>query len=664
MQIKALALYSHTGELRTLELVPGAVNIITGESKTGKSALIEIVDYCLGRESCKIPEGPILDTVAWYGLLLTRPGEETFVARPAPRGQQTTGLIYMETADTVVLPTFEQLQPNSNVDALVETLTRQVQIGEYVDRTPTGQTRRDVAVNFRHALTYSFQTQGELGDKNQLFHRQAEEFMPQTIRDTLPYFLGAVPEEQIGLEQRLRMATRELALAERALREVADIEGQGFTRANSLVVEAREVGIIADGPQPQDLTGALEARHAVTAWRPSNANPEVTDQLGSLQAARDELNARYQNLTDQLRSVEDFAAASDGYADEAQQQIVRLQTIGLVPANADAGRHCPLCESELEVPLPEISEFQQALISMQSNLRTTSRERPRVQAILGDLRQRRWATREELKSNAVAIQALLNEQSAAQELRDANSRMARVVGRVSLYLESISTADESEDRRRAVEQTRQRVADLQAALSPESVAEALEYALNVIGNDIRSWGSALELEHSEYPVRLDLRRLTVVSDRPQRPIPLDRMGSAANWVGYHVAAHLAMHKWFAEHSRPVPNFLFLDQPSQAYFPEDAFARDAATDSRATDADRLAVDRLYRLVFDVVSALGGSLQVIITDHAKVNTEDARAATVEEWRHGRALVPMSWIETNVETASRDVDSRSAEDADQPG
>jgi hypothetical protein len=227
--------------------------------------------------------------------------------------------------------------------------------------------------------------------------------------------------------------------------------------------------------------------------------------------------------------------------------------------------------------------------------------------------------------------------------------MARVVGRISLYLESVSTADESEQRRQAVAEARQRVVDLQAGLAPELVADALDYALNVIGNDIHSWGRTLDLEHSEYPVRLDLRRLTVVSDRPQRPIPLDRMGSAANWVGYHVAAHLAIHKWFADRVRPVPNFLFLDQPSQAYFPEDAFTVDAAADTRATDEDRLAVDRLYGLIFDVVESLEGKLQVIITDHAKLNTERFNSSIVEEWRHGAALIPRNWIGDSVADSS---------------
>lgn len=44
MQILSIVLYSHDGRRRIVKLSPGVVNIITGASKTGKSALIDVVD--------------------------------------------------------------------------------------------------------------------------------------------------------------------------------------------------------------------------------------------------------------------------------------------------------------------------------------------------------------------------------------------------------------------------------------------------------------------------------------------------------------------------------------------------------------------------------------------------------------------------------------------
>lgn len=55
---------------RIVHFKPGKINIITGESGTGKSTLTWIIDYCLGSEKCSIPVGLIRDLTGWFGLHL------------------------------------------------------------------------------------------------------------------------------------------------------------------------------------------------------------------------------------------------------------------------------------------------------------------------------------------------------------------------------------------------------------------------------------------------------------------------------------------------------------------------------------------------------------------------------------------------------------------
>jgi hypothetical protein len=55
---------------RVIPFEPGKINIISGESGTGKSTLTWIVDYCLGSDKCSIPVGLIRDLAGWFGLHL------------------------------------------------------------------------------------------------------------------------------------------------------------------------------------------------------------------------------------------------------------------------------------------------------------------------------------------------------------------------------------------------------------------------------------------------------------------------------------------------------------------------------------------------------------------------------------------------------------------
>lgn len=179
---------------------------------------------------------------------------------------------------------------------------------------------------------------------------------------------------------------------------------------------------------------------------------------------------------------------------------------------------------------------------------------------------------------------------------------------------------------------------LEELLSDERIQERLTSISTLLGNRMTEWSKKLLLEHSDAPLRLDLKKLTVIADTVDGPIPMIRMGSGENWVSYHLISHLALHEWFVKRNRPVPGFLFLDQPSQVYFPPE---RDVdGTLSSGKEEDRLAVIRMFRLVLDVVGELAPGLQVVITEHADIAEDWYQSAVAQRWRNGVKLVPEDW------------------------
>jgi hypothetical protein len=138
-----------------------------------------------------------------------------------------------------------------------------------------------------------------------------------------------------------------------------------------------------------------------------------------------------------------------------------------------------------------------------------------------------------------------------------------------------------------------------------------------------------------------MRALTVVVDTAHGSHPLAEIGSAANWLGYHLAALMGLHSYFIENNRPVPRFLLLDQPSQVYFPPDATGHER----QLNDDDHAALSRIFGSLFAFAdeAADKGGFQILVMEHADL--EDARfeGAVVERWRaDGEALVPQSWID----------------------
>jgi hypothetical protein len=132
-----------------------------------------------------------------------------------------------------------------------------------------------------------------------------------------------------------------------------------------------------------------------------------------------------------------------------------------------------------------------------------------------------------------------------------------------------------------------------------------------------------------------------VIDTDTRPRPLSRVGSGENWLGYHLVTHFAFHRHFRHDQRPVPAFLFLDQPTQVYFPADQDP-DERDISNLGDEDREKVSRMFQLMFRVVKELAPEFQLIVTDHADLRGDpEFQAAVVEKWfEPGKALIPDDW------------------------
>ena len=247
-------------------------------------------------------------------------------------------------------------------------------------------------------------------------------------------------------------------------------------------------------------------------------------------------------------------------------------------------------------------------------------------------------TRDRLSSSEAALDSLLA--AAATTTPGTSGSRDFVRGRIDAVLDTVRTADDLELRRlrSARDAASAAVAALEAELDDGEEREQLTSRLLAVSRDMTNYAEELQLEHRGPNVRLDLARLTVVTDTETGPAPLFRIGSAENHIGYHLVSHLALHRYFVRQDRPVPRFLMLDQPTQAYYPSEVTQR---TGIAATDADREAVRRIFRLILQVVAQLAPEFQVIVCDHANLSEDWFQESIVYNWRNGEALIPLEWL-----------------------
>lgn len=642
LQLLGIAAYSVEGELRDVRFDLGSLNIVTGGSKTGKSALLDIVDYCWGRDECTIPRGEIRRSTSWFAVLFDNAGEKVLIARRNPSvGAKVSDEIYFDRG-VEDFPHASELAKNMTAEGLKDQLSALLGINENLYRPGPSASRAPLEASARHAILFCLQFQYEIAQPRLLFHRQSDRFVPDAIKDTLAYFLGAMGEDHFLKLKRYDEAKQRLRKLEREWAEASALAARNSDTARSLYGEALRHGLV-DVTLPPDATKEQLRAALITAARPGDNGPTLLDDpkadLADLEDRRRELRARLAEVRDDLAQLERARRETTAFEAEAREHRARLNALGLVPAQvATPHDQCPLCESRLPTPTPTVEEMERALCRLETQLQSVERDAPRVQARMQELERERTALEQELRS----VQRDMDQRIAENErLRIEQARFterARVRGRIEYYLENVTAVVADDGLKLAVARARAEVDQLAKSVDNEALEERLATALGLVARDLNRYAGILGLEHGENPLRLDRRNLTVVADTDEGPLPLTQIGSGENWVGYHLAVHMALHRLFRARRRPVPAFLMVDQPSQAHYPPE---RDVGAISGEADEDQQSVARLYRTLFDYAGDLAPAMQVIVTDHVELLQPWFRDSIKQRWRDGIKFIPAHWL-----------------------
>ncbi|MGW1543206.1 DUF3732 domain-containing protein [Streptomyces sp. NPDC002309] len=651
MQIRSIILYSKSGEKRVLDFRLGELNIVTGTSKTGKSAVLDIVDYCLGRDEATLPISPIFNTVAWYAVILQLPDTRILAARPAPSpGAKSVTNAMLEVGNDLGVPELADLRINTDSTQLRQQIGRRIGIGDTRSEPPPGSLAKPLSAHLGHATLLCLQNQDEVDSKRFLFHRQSERGIPESLKATLPYFLGAVPEDQAALQQQLQQARRALRSAENRLKAAQEASQGVEAQLQSLLGEARVHGLLTqDGFSSSDRDAVIGALQQASSFRPARpgGDEEQRRQEILLNEQSAALRRQLRSLAEERQLLNDLESQAAGYQGAITRGMSRLSALNLVPDASPGEQSCPLCGSGLAEPDPTVAAMHTTLQDLRSQLDSVQTVQPRREQALREIEQAAVRLREELRGIEGALSIIAEQRSEQAGLLGQAEAQAYTRGRINAYLSQISATTDSGHLQRLetdVAVAQQLVAGLEEQLDSEATDDKLTHSLSFISGKMTSHARFLKLEHGDGLVRLNLKKLTVVTDKPEGATELLRIGSGENHVGYHLVAHLALHQYLVANGRPVPRFLMLDQPTQPYYPSDMAKARGRLEDIPLDEDRVTVTHLFQVMYQVVTELAPDFQIIVSDHADLPHDWYQASVRYNWRGGKKLIPTTWLDTN--------------------
>ena len=248
-----------------------------------------------------------------------------------------------------------------------------------------------------------------------------------------------------------------------------------------------------------------------------------------------------------------------------------------------------------------------------------------------------------IKQKEAELSSAISANEIIAQMGTRNNAAARAVGRISLFLETLLPSEnlatlEAENRR-----LHNKVKQLEDQIGTDDSNERLTSILNNISAQVSQYIQKFNAEFAPFPARLSQSQLTIIFDRPERPVPMSRTGGGENHLAYHLSALLALHLFAARNNRPIPRFLLIDQPTQVYFPSEKIYRDAdgSVQNTEKDADLDAVRRLFELLLKFTQEDVPGFQLIVTEHANLREQWFQDALIEKpWTKPPALVPADW------------------------
>jgi hypothetical protein len=640
IQLESLALYSHDGRRREINFELGRLNVISGVSRTGKTELIKIIDYCAGRKTPSLAPGPLTRRVSWFAAVFVgSDGRRVMTARPQPSGRSSTRAM-VEFGSSLVEP--GQILVNATNATVRGALDDALGLGRFDVEEYTGARER-LRASVSHAIQFCLQSQNELMSPNYLFHRGDDPEVAKDFRTLFPFFVGAVDLDLLVAQRRARELRNQIRHAEERLARIQTARPGVREREQALARRAADAGLISVAEavvSPHDaLRVALDSDRRVSDTYPTEATPSI----GELRRAVETARTVVRGLDEERAALGRIDADRGDHGVHLHTQVGRLGIIAAVPSDSMI-RHdiCPLCGSPVEDPDPTVSELAADAAQLAAQLEALASAGRDIAPAERILDARLEEATAELERHRQALEEALHANQAARNFALISEQRAHIRGAIEEYLRS--AGGETELAEREVSERIARLREELDAIEPETRADAInadtDARLVAMGEDMTGWARTLELEASEEGVvAIDRRSLNVAIRTPRGLIGLDEMGSGSNHVGYHVVSHLALHRHFIQQDRPVPRFIFFDQPSLPYFPREL----RSLDDGASDVDWDAVKRTFLLVDEVVRSLKGALQVIVTDHAMFAGEEwFNEALVEDWHDGTKLVPDDWPE----------------------
>ncbi|MFG6160232.1 DUF3732 domain-containing protein [Halomonas sp. 1390] len=617
------------------------LNVVTGKSSTGKSALIEIFDYCFGSGENTIPKGVITANAAIYYVALSVNEQDMVIARdPDIPTKAFFRRVASFSSDDIVRDYFNSTYFRPLGEFKKHLRDFFLDIDDVDESLAVRATRRFNAKaatpSIRSFSSFMLQHQNLVANKHALFYRFDEKEKRDQAIDHTKIFLGLVDQKYFHLSQEKERLSADVRRLERQKetnkrtsesykKNVGPVLSQLYA---SMGFENEPIPLEKVLNHPQDAKDQLDK--IIVPEEINYSSDAATKYYNQLKLARNQ-------KTSELRKLQRQASSINKHIQEEERFVENVEQFSSPKHVHISASVCPFCHTEKDTLRESAEKLQQAITKVSGNLAQARPMKAKFESFLVEVQRNTEVISRDLTALNQQITEIEKTEKNLAKNKSVYESILMQKAKLFILLDTLNMADDVELEKQ-IKDLKKQLADINNDLKNYNVKKGLEEASAKINEYMAEIGSHFEFESSYKPINLhfsfetfDLYHLSQENEK----IYLRSMGSGANWLYCHVTLFLALHKYFAELSDKcaIPSVLFLDQPTQVYFPnfnrdnsdtfeeqknQEAEQRKTLNVGQNIDEDIKAVENLFSQLSIYCNELeqvnGFSPQIIVTDHA--------------------------------------------------
>lgn len=612
LHFDSLIIWLKNGKVRTLAFLPNKVNIITGGSNTGKTAILDIIDYCFFASRHKISESMINENAEWYGIRITINAKNYVIARKAPSGNIASHDYYFssvgESPNEFPLPNITEgaLKTALEADFSIDRDTKFPYGGKHL--------KANSKISLRYFLILNTISQDIITHSEEFFDKQKDDKYREALPRIFDLALGIDTVENIIKREKRDELERELRKLEREGDKISRKQDAFYSQLLNTIRTAKEYALVSED---SDADSSISQLREMISTANIELKSGITDKYSQKESEINELNRK-------IRNLRRFSAEYARYKTNLKYANDSLKPLEYIAEHLSQIIKTSIYDDIIISLKSDHEKIKQAIVNktpLESNISDIIKG---YEEKINELQEQQKILPKEVKSFEDEKQKFIfiGETKAKLDLYEREGALPGdnkdVIDDLKKKIESL-IVDPVEDRR-----------SLFTKVLDETIQEYIT-------------STALALEnYKDYRSSFNYKEKKLQLRKPKTDF-IENVGSSSNHMFLHLFLFLGLHEIIRVRKTPfVPPFLVIDQFSRPYWGEGEQKKEIL---EQTDISRVksALNLLNHFI-QSANEEGDEFQMIVFEHINEELWERlpHIHLVEEFRNGNALIPKSMLD----------------------